>query len=131
MKLNEDKTRIVQAFGVLDKLDTTTTPVQITCVGPDGQSQTFEATPEVIQGMKSGLSGALFGKTKDWSEDLRFDSVDDVAQALSVDKTDLDGLAAHYGGDGGTGNVNQRFDASQIIPFLHQNVDQRQEARSI
>lgn len=119
--LTEDKTRIVQAYGVLDQIDASQS-VTFSIVGADGQSQSFEASPEVIQGMKSGLTGVLFGKTQDWSQDLQFDSRDQVATALDIEPDQLEGLAAHGGGSS--------LRAEDIVPYLHQN-NQRDAQTSV
>ena len=117
-ELNQDKSAIVQAYSVLDQITADTVTVSVT--GADGVAQTFEASPEMIQGMKSGLTGSLFGKTQDWQSDLKFDSVDSIAQALDIEPTQLDGLVST--------KSDHSFSSEDILPFLNRNHQQEQHA---
>ncbi len=110
--LTEDKTQIVNALGVLDQIDSTDV-VQFSVVTKGGETLMFDASPEIVNGMKSGLTGSLFGKTQDWQQDLQFSDRNEVATALNIEPDQLDGLAAHGAGE--------RIRAEDIVPFLHQS----------
>lgn len=112
--LTEDKTQIVNALGVLDQIDSTDV-VQFSVVTKGGETLMFDASPEIMNGMKSGLTGSLFGKTQDWQQDLQFSDRNEVATALNIEPDQLDGLAAH--------GADERIRAEDIVPFLHQSAN--------
>lgn len=95
-------------------------PVNITLTG-EGINETFQATPEIIQSLKTGLGAEFLGMSPQVNSALRIDETK-ASEIIGVPQVELRGMVDQYRTAGARQETDGLYGVDDLVPLLaHQS----------